>query len=89
MKANELEPLVKTQEAIIALLQKQFDAMDATLKQADREISSLRVHIGKIEERLANHIAQVEKWDARRWAITGAIIGGLAINIVMLFINRK
>jgi hypothetical protein len=91
MKATELEPLVKTQEAIIDLMQKQLAAMDASLKQNEREATALKVQVGKVEERLANHIAHVEKWDARRWTTIGFFIAALislVANLVVVMVRK-
>lgn len=89
MTTSQLEPMVKTQEAMLAAMQKQLDATIALQQQMTRDLTGLQVALGKFEQRLTDHIAHVEKWDGRRWAMIAAIAGGLIVNVVMLLINKK
>lgn len=89
MNAAQLEAIVRALETQVKQLIKEGDESRRVQERIHDHLRALQSQADKTQQQLVDHIAHVEKWDARRWAVIGAIVGGLAINIVMLFLNRK
>jgi TolA-binding protein len=65
------------------------ERLDVDSQQLRDQFRELNITVAKLQQQLTDYIAHNEKWDTRRWALLAAVVGGLVVNIVMLFMNRK
>lgn len=91
MNANQLEPLVRSLEAQVDNLK---DSLSEMRKAQEKYLDILlknQSQLDKTQQQLADHIAHVEKWDARRWATIGFFIAGLVslvANLVVVLVRK-
>jgi regulator of replication initiation timing len=91
MKATELESYIKVLQNQVVSLQNELNDLKMTQLRLAEKHYELKSQTDKLEQRLTDHIAQVEKWDARRWGTIGFFIAGLislVINLILAFTRK-
>lgn len=91
MNAAQLETLVRALETQVKYLEKQQADDRRGQEKLQDQMRALQSVLDKTQQQLHDHIAHVEKWDARRWATIGFFIAGLislVANLVLVLVRK-
>ena len=91
MKADELTAEVKVLHERTGTLERSLEKLHLANQSLGKEVEEVKMTLSRNEQRLADHIAHVEKWDARRWTTIGFFVAGLVslvANLVVVLVRK-
>lgn len=91
MKADELTAEVKVLHERTGTLERSLEKLHSANVALGKELAETKSTTAEIRQQLTDHIAHVEKWDARRWTTIGFFIAGLislVANLVVVLVRK-
>jgi uncharacterized coiled-coil protein SlyX len=91
MNAAELTVEMKGLDERTSNLQRLLEMQEKTVDEMRKSVEQLGLTVAKLQQQVADHIAHVEKWDARRWTTIGFFIAALislVANLVVVMVRK-